>query len=459
MSNPANQIPPLPFTALHLAPQLLSAIHKQGYSQPTAVQQNVLPLALAGHDLLVSAETGSGKTAAFLLPALQYLLDNRSSKFGTRVLILTPTRELARQVYEQALKLADFTTLRIALMTGGEDFKQQQNAIRHNAAIIIATAGRLTELLAQDAQTAPDLRYLDILILDEADRMLDMGFREAVLTIANACNSERQTLLFSATLNHHGVLNIANKILTDYEIVSLNTLHDAHSHIEQQLILADDNDHKLKLLAWLLANETYEKALVFTNMKLRAEALREPLRLKGLRVGVLHGDMEQKDRKRAMELFHAGIINIVVATDLAARGLDIKGIDLVINYDVPRNGIDYIHRIGRTGRAEQSGRAIVLVKHTEWNIVSGIQRFLKQDFTKRTIKELIGSYKGPKKTKSSGKAVGVKAKEEPKKVEKPKIKIRLRDKKNIGKRRVPTNKQLSEEIVITAEAVIKETDN
>ncbi|MFZ2725164.1 MAG: DEAD/DEAH box helicase [Methylococcaceae bacterium] len=443
------------FANLNLAEPLLRAIKKQGYIQPTPVQQHAIPAALTGQDLLVSAETGSGKTAAFLLPALQYLLDNPSSLFGTRVLILTPTRELAQQVYQQALKLADFTTIRIGLITGGEDFKQQQSAIRRNVALLIATPGRLIELIEQDA---PDFSQLDCLILDEADRMLDMGFSDAVLSIVERCTNNRQTLLFSATLNHHGVLKMASKVLDDYETVSLNTLQDSHSQIEQQLILADDNEHKQKLLAWLLENETYEKALVFTNMKSRAEDLREPLRAKGLRVGVLHGDMDQKDRKRTMELFHDGVITIVVATDLAARGLDIKGIDLVINYDVPRNGIDYIHRIGRTGRAEESGRAIVLVKHTEWNVVSGIQRFLKQEFTKRTIKELIGSYKGPKKTKSSGKAVGVKAKEEPKKPEKPKIKIRERDKKNIGKRRVPKNKQFSEDTVIVADTVIQETE-
>lgn len=446
---------PILFDTLQLAEPLLKAIAQQGYSQATSVQQHSIPLALTGQDLLVSAETGSGKTAAFLLPALQQLLQQPSSLFGTRVLILTPTRELAQQVYQQCQQLANYTSFKIGVITGGEDFKQQQRIIRRNAAILIATPGRLLELIEQNS---PDFTQLTTLVIDEADRMLDMGFSDAVLSIVQRCNQQRQTLLYSATLNHHGVLKMADKVLTNYHTIALNNLHDSHSHITQHIILADDDEHKQKLLAWLLLNEDYDKALVFTNMKNRAEVLNSFLRGQNLRVAALHGDMDQKERKHTMQLFHQGSINIVVATDLAARGLDIKGIDLVINYDVPRNGIDYIHRIGRTGRAEAIGQTIVLVKHTEWNIVSGIQRFLKQDFTRRTIKGLAANYKGPKKIKSSGKAVGAKEKIEVKKIEKPKIKVRERDRKNIGKRRLPSNKALLEKTV-AMETTSKNMDN
>jgi superfamily II DNA/RNA helicase len=190
----------------------------------------------------------------------------------------------------------------------------------------------------------------------------------------------------------------------------------------------------------LLLNDSYDKALIFTNTRLKADELRGPLQGKKLRVGVLHGEMEQKDRNRTMELFRDGIINIVIATDLAARGLDVKGINLVINFDVPRNGIDYIHRIGRTGRVDELGVTLTLVNHTEWNVMSGIARFLKQTIPQRLIKELKGKYSGPKKLKASGKATGVKHKIEPKKPAAEKIKIRARDKKNIGKRRVPSHK-------------------
>jgi len=248
-------------------------------------------------------------------------------------------------------------------------------------------------------------------------------------------------LLFSATLTHYGVIKMADKVLKNHKTIALNTLHDGHDNIEQQMVLADDYEHKQKLLAWLLLNETYDKALVFTNTKIKADELRGPLRGYKLRVGVLHGDMDQKDRNRMMELFREGTINIVVATDLAARGLDVKGINLVINYDVPRNGIDYIHRIGRTGRAEESGRTIALVNSTEWNIISGIARFLKQKFNRRIIEGLQGKYNGPKKIKASGKSSVSKKKEEPKKAAAKKVKVRERDKKNIGKRRIPKQKE------------------
>jgi len=434
---------PLSFSSLLLAEELLAALKKMGFEQPTRVQQLAIPPALDHKDLLVSAETGSGKTAAFLLPILHQLLTSPSSKFGTRALILAPTRELARQTYTQCQQLAEFTPIKAGLITGGDDFKHQQGVIRRNAQILIATPGRLLELLEQDA---PDFMHLELLVLDEADRMLDMGFSDAVLTIAERCNAQRQTLLFSATLTHYGVLRMADKLLKNhYKTIALNTLHDGHGNIRQQIVLADDDEHKRKLLAWLLLNETYDKALVFTNTRLKADDLRGALIGQGLRVGVLHGEMEQKDRNRVMQLFREGVITCVLATDLAARGLDIKGLNLVINFDMPRNGIDYIHRIGRTGRADEPGLAIALVKHTEWNVMSGIARFLKQTFERRTIKELEGSYKGPKKLKSSGKAAGSKSKAEPKKAPVQKVKIRARDKKNIGKRRLPSNKPTSAE--------------
>lgn len=432
---------PLLFSDLLLDEQLLSAIKKMGFEQPTPVQLESIPLALKHKDLLVSAETGSGKTAAFLLPTLQHLLTSPSIKSGTRALVLTPTRELAQQIFKHCQQLTEFTDIKTGLVTGGDDFRLQQNMLRRNTEIVIATPGRVLELMEQEI---PDFSNLDVLILDEADRMLDMGFSEDVLNIANHCNAQRQTLLFSATLTHFGVIKMADKLLKEHKVVALNTLHDGHRNIEQQIVLADDNDHKLKLLTWLLQNETYDKALVFANSRIQANLLQGPLRGQKLRVGVLHGEMDQKDRNRMMKLFRDGEVKIMLATDLAARGLDIKGINLVINFDVPRNGINYIHRIGRTGRVDELGLTIALVKHTEWNLMAGIERFLKQKFKQRSIKELAGKYKGPKKIKASGKATGGKLKVEPKKEAAEKVKIRDRDKKNIGKRRAPTIK-VSEE--------------
>jgi ATP-dependent RNA helicase SrmB len=416
---------------------------KLGFEQPTPTQVRTIPPALQHKDLLVSAETGSGKTAAFLLPTLHHLLTIPASHAGTRALVLAPTRELARQIFQQCRHLCEFTELQAGLITGGDDFKQQQKTFRNHPEIIIATPGRLLELLEQDA---PDFDKLEVLVLDEADRMLDMGFSDDVLSIVEHCNTQRQTLLLSATLAHQGVTKIAAQVLKKPEVVALNSLHDEHGNIEQQIVLADDNDHKQKLLAWLLLNETYDKALVFTNTKIQADSLRGPLRGQKLRVGVLHGDLDQKDRNRVLELYTQGDINILIATDVAARGLDVKGIDLVINFDMPRTGIDYIHRIGRTGRADELGLAIALVKSTEWNLMAGIERFLKQKFKRRTIKEMEGKYKGPKKLKASGKAAGSKTKKEPKKEAVKKAKMRHRDRKNIGKRRAPSNKPSTEQV-------------
>jgi superfamily II DNA/RNA helicase len=428
---------PVSFLDLTIHEQLLKAINKIGYERPTPVQTQAIPAILANKDLLVSAETGSGKTAAFLLPTIHHLLTHPSKEVGIRILILAPTRELAQQTFSQCQQLTQFTEITSGLITGGEDFKKQQTMLRKNTSIIIATPGRLLELMAQDSVV---LRYLDVLILDEADRMLDMGFSDDVLSIVEQCNKQRQTLLFSATLTHYGVIKMADKVSKNHKTIALNTLHDGHDNIEQQMVLADDYPHKEKLLAWLLLNEVYDKALVFTNTRIKADELRGPLRGQKLRVGVLHGDMDQKDRNRMMELFREGTINVMVATDLAARGLDVKGINLVINYDVPRNGIDYIHRIGRTGRADELGMTIALVNSTEWNIMSGIARFLKQTFNRRIVKGLEGKYNGPKKIKASGKSAISKKKDEPKKAASKKVKVRHSEKKNIGKRRLPSNK-------------------
>jgi ATP-dependent RNA helicase SrmB len=439
MQNSPNATPS--FSEFGLDNRLLSAIKKIGYETPTPVQLQAIPPTIEQRDLLVSAETGSGKTAAYLLPTLQRLLNLSAKPMGIQALILCPTRELAQQIFTQCQQFCEFTPLKTGIIIGGSDFKKQQMALTKDTDIIIATPGRLLEHFQLETNY---FQYLSVLILDEADRMLDMGFSDDVLTIVEQCNKQRQTLLFSATLTHFGVIKIADKVLKTPKVVALNTLHDVHSNITQHLILADDHDHKLKLLANLLTHETFDKALVFTNTRLRADELHNSVRGAGIRSGLLHGEMDQKNRNRTMVLYRDGTINTLIATDLAARGLDIKGINLVINFDIPRNGIDYIHRIGRTGRADEQGITIALVKHTEWNLMAGIERFLKQDFIRRTIKGLEGSYKGPKKLKTSGKATGSKDKKEPaKKAVVKKVKVRERDKKNVGKRRVPS-KQISE---------------
>jgi superfamily II DNA/RNA helicase len=434
-SNSENILPAL--ASLLTNPFLIAAIEKLEYSEATLVQAAAIPLALEGKDLLVSAQTGSGKTAAFLLPCLEKLLKNTSKHYGIQMLILAPTRELAQQITMRCQQLIETTELSCGMITGSEDFKKQQSLLRRNPNVLVATPGRLLEHLNQDVANFDELKFL---ILDEADRMLDMGFSPDVLEIAEHCNTQRQTLLLSATLTS-GVLRVAKDLLINPETVEVNHFrNNQHANIQQQIIPSDDTPHKQQQLLWLLNNEKYKKALVFTNTKVQAEALSEKLRGGKLRMNVLHGDMDQPERNRVMALYRKGAINVLIATDLAARGLDIDEIQLVINFDMARNANSYVHRIGRTGRAAEQGLAISLINSNEWNLMIGIERYLNQRLERRIIKELEGSYKGPKKLKASGKAALAKKKVEEKKAEKPKVKVRLRDKKNIGKRRAPSNK-------------------
>jgi superfamily II DNA/RNA helicase len=444
-SNSENSLPAL--ASLLENHHLLAAIEKLEYLEATPVQAAAIPLALEGKDLLVSAQTGSGKTAAFLLPCLEKMLKNSGKKYGMQMLILVPTRELAQQITMRCQQLIETTELSCGMITGSEDFKKQQSLLRRNPDVLVATPGRLLEHLNQDVANFDELKFL---ILDEADRMLDMGFSPDVLEIAEHCNTQRQTLLLSATLTS-GVLRVAKDLLINPETVEVNHFrNNQHANIQQQIIPSDDTPHKQQQLLWLLNNEKYKKALVFTNTKVQAEALSEKLRGGKLRMNVLHGDMTQTERNRVMALYRKGAINVLIATDLAARGLDIDEIQLVINFDMARNANSYVHRIGRTGRAAEQGLAISLINSNEWNLMIGIERYLNQRLERRIIKELEGSYKGPKKLKASGKAALAKKKVEEKKAEKPKVKVRLRDKKNIGKRREPTNK---------TPAVATESDN
>lgn len=423
----------------------MQALQKAAFEEPTPVQNAAIPVALTGKDLLVGAETGSGKTAAFVLPMLNRLLEKsaesgRVDNTGTRALILVPTRELAIQVVKQCDLLASCSHLKTGLIIGGNSFKYQQAMFRKNPEIIVATPGRMAEHIGHGST---DLKDIEVLVLDEADRMLDLGLGADVIKIANNCNKPRQTMLFSATLTHKAFSAITQDILNNPEIIKLNSVREKHSNIVQQIILADDRDHKDRLLDGLFAEQTFEKALIFCNTRAQATRLCGLLRYRAsgadkLRSGLLHGDMSQDERKDTVNKLRGGNINIVVATDVAARGLDIKGIDIVINYDMPRNGTDYTHRIGRTGRAGEEGLAVSLISAFEWNLMSSIERYLRVRFDHRKIKGLEAKYKGPKKVKASGKAAGTKKKKS--KNADDKGKGRHRDKKNIGKRRAVAKK-------------------
>jgi superfamily II DNA/RNA helicase len=406
--------------------RLAQAVNDLGFSAPTPVQQETFEPAMQGEDLFVSAETGSGKTAAYLLPALERLLEEPGR--GVRVLILLPTRELAQQVLKQAKLLGRLTPLTFGHIGGGTDIKKQSEIIKNPPDLLVATPGRLSELLGR---VLLDLNEVSTLILDEADRLLDMGFGEEILAIANICQNRSQTQLYSATLSHKKLRGLADELLTNPVKIELNTVTDVHQSITQQIVFADDKAHKMQLLTWLLQNETYRHCLVFCNSKIQADLIYGTLQQQGIPCGVLHGDRDQKQRNLVMSKMRRDQIGVMIATDVAARGIDIDGMDLVINFEMPRRGEIYVHRIGRTGRAGESGVAITLISSPEYNLMSGIERYLKQRFIRRKIKGLEGHYQGPKKLKSSGKAVGAKKKKVDKKVSKPKK--RLRNQKSVGK--------------------------
>ncbi len=423
------------FSHLSLHRLLLKALAELNYRQPTAVQAQAIPLALEGLDLQVCAETGSGKTVAYLLPMLHRLLTHASPDAGCRALVLLPTRELAQQVFESCRGLIKHTRLEAALLCGGEAFDAQARQLEaSNPAVVIATTGRLVEHLDRGLI---DLSALDVLVLDEADRMLDLGFSDEVLKIVAASSAQRQSLLFSATLNSKWLPFVAKKVLREPEVVAVSGGRAAHSNIREQVILADDDDHKQKLTRWLLANESYDKALIFVNSRAQADKLSGDFIRMKLRVAVLHGEVDQVKRNRVMALLREGRVNILIATDLAARGLDIEGVDLVINFEMARRGDDYVHRIGRSGRGERPGLAVTLIKSTEWNLKASIERYLKHRFEPRVISALKANYSGPKKLRASGQAAKSKKSKEKKKRQGKKIKQRKRDKKSIGKRRKP----------------------
>lgn len=426
------------FYELIADPQLRKAIDAHGYEQPTPVQLKAIPEVLAGKNLLVSSKTGSGKTAAFLLPALQKILSAPPVvNTSARILILTPTRELARQILKNAQQLLKFTQIKVGMVCGGEEFKYQKAMLRKNPEIIVGTPGRLAEHVQHKST---DFSGIEFLILDEADRMLEMGLHEDVFAIAKTCYAERQTLLFSATLEPKGIRNLISQVVVgeSEQIV----VEEVANSIQQQMILADDVKHKEKLLIALLSKSHYEKAIVFTNTKAKATQLDNVLRYNKYKVSALHGDITQDQRRVSLDFFRQGKTQILVATDVAARGLDIPGVELVVNFDMAQSGDEYLHRIGRTGRADSEGRAVSFVSAKDWNLTKSIERYLKTDFEPISLPGVGAAYKGPDKTKSSGKAVGAKKKtdndKKPYGEKEVKIKVRDRDKKNVGKRRTPS---------------------
>ena len=385
------------FTNFDLDQRLITALEHLSFDQATPVQAQTIPVAIAGMDVLASSQTGSGKTIAFLLPIMQRLLRTRAfSKRDPRALILAPTRELANQVYADFKKLASGSRLKATLIVGGESFNDQAKVLRKEPDIIIATPGRFADHL-QHRHIA--LHALEVLVLDEADRMLDMGF-SADLTKINAAadHRNRQTMLFSATIDDNQITNLAVEVLQNAQRIEIGHSTDKHQAISQSLYLADHVEHKEKLLSTLLKSP-FEQVLIFTATKADCDRLAALLTAQGHNAGALHGDMAQSARNKAMDDFKRTTLKILVATDIAARGLDIKHISHVINFDLPKHPEDYIHLIGRTGRAGKSGIAISLVGTRDWQSLERIQLLLKTKFNFEKINGLVARFKGIKPKK------------------------------------------------------------
>ena len=373
------------FADLNLDKNILSALQAAGYDSPTPIQAQSIPAALADKDIMASAQTGSGKTAAFLLPSLQKIV-KRSEKpgKGPRVLVLTPTRELAAQVEKNAQIYAkNMKWVRSVTLVGGSSFGQQIKAMSKPIDIIVATPGRLMDHMRSGRV---DFDRLEVLILDEADRMLDMGFIDDIETIVEATPADRQTLLFSATWDG-AVGKLARKLTKNPEIIEVERVDD-QGKIEEQLLYCDDMRHKNRLLDHILRDANIDQCVIFTSTKAMTEVIADDLYEKGFAANCLHGDMPQGWRNRTLMDLRKGRCKILVATDVAARGIDVPTITHVINYDLPKQAEDYVHRIGRTGRAGRSGLAISFAEVNEYMAVHKIERYIGRKLPEITIEGL-----------------------------------------------------------------------
>ena len=369
------------FSELGINPLICQALEAAGYTTPTPVQGAAIPPALAGRDILATAETGTGKTAAFMLPALTRVADlPRLGIAAPRILVLAPTRELARQVTDAARKYAKPLRMNIIDVVGGMPYREQLRMLGRPVDVVVATPGRLIDHIERQRIT---LSSVEVLILDEADRMLDMGFLDDVERIAKACKADRQTLLFTATLDRR-MAQLAGNLLRNPERVAVEATATS-LNVEQRLHHADDMDHKRRLLMHFAAQEEVGKAIIFAATKRDADTLAEELSDAGHAAAALHGDMDQNKRNRTLQRLRTGQVRLLVATDVAARGIDVRDITHVINFDLPRSAEDYVHRIGRTGRAGASGIAVSFASRADRETLFRIERYTGAALTVHTI--------------------------------------------------------------------------
>lgn len=365
------------FDTLGLSAEILRAVEEQGYREPTPIQRQAIPVVMQGRDLMASAQTGTGKTAGFTLPLLNMLSHSNPQFKGrrpVRALILTPTRELAAQIGENVQSYSKYLTLRSLVVFGGVSINPQMMKLRAGVDVLVATPGRLLDL---EHQNAVDLSKVEILVLDEADRMLDMGFIHDIRRVLAKLPAKRQNLLFSATFSDE-IKALASKLLTNPASVEVARRNTASEQIEQSVHFVDKK-RKRELLSQMIGEGDWKQVLVFTRTKHGANHLAEQLNKDGITAAAIHGNKSQGARTRALADFKDSGIRVLVATDIAARGLDIDQLPHVVNYELPNVPEDYVHRIGRTGRAESTGEAISLVCVDEHKLLRDIERLLKRE--------------------------------------------------------------------------------
>ncbi|MGI4849092.1 MAG: DEAD/DEAH box helicase [Janthinobacterium lividum] len=388
------------FEDFGLAPEILRALTDQGYIHPTPIQAEAIPVVLQGRDVMGAAQTGTGKTAGFSLPIIQLLMATAShsaspARHPVRALILTPTRELADQVAENVKAYCRHTPLRSTVIFGGMDMAPQVAALRAGVEIVIATPGRLLDHVQQKTL---NLGQTQILVMDEADRMLDMGFLPDLHRIINLLPKQRQNLMFSATFSGE-IKKLAASFLNDPVTIEVARSNSTSERVTQ-VVYKVDEDAKRDVVSFLIRGRSLKQVLVFSNTKIGASRLARQLEQEGVKASAIHGDKTQSERMAALEAFKSGTVDVLVATDVAARGLDISDLPCVINFDLPHNAEDYVHRIGRTGRAGASGDAISLYSDKDARLLADIENMIKHKFV---ASQLVG-FEPPAPTRTGSSA-------------------------------------------------------
>ena len=388
----------MPFRALNLSPKILEAVAEAGYTEPTPIQVAAIPLVLAGDDVIGIAQTGTGKTAAFVLPILTKLAAKERQRRGPRALVVAPTRELVVQIEENVRAYARHLPLRMATVYGGVSERPQIEALRAGLDLVVATPGRLIDLMDQ---RAADLSGIEFLVLDEADRMLDMGFLPPIRKIVRALPTQRQTLMFSATLSRE-IEALTHEFQRSPKIVEIGRRANPAETVTQ--FAYEVRTHlKPALLLHLLSDEKFDTVLVFTRTKHGADRIAKKLEGRGIKTGTIHSNRSQNQRLRALKDFKSGAVRVLVATDIAARGIDVDGISHVVNFDFPMHSEDYVHRIGRTGRAQAIGDAISFITPEDQEALHKLERFIGRGIVRRRAEGFdYNAVSPPREERSNG---------------------------------------------------------